>query len=175
MSLFLIAAASAEAQTALSADEAAKLAFGSCTPRKDNVFLTDAQLKEIKSRSGYEMSSRLVPRYLAKCGGADDGAAYVDIHTVRTKTETLMIVIDREMKIRRIEVLSFNEPPEYKPKEKWYGLFTGKSLSDELNLKRGISPVAGSTLTARATASAARRILALHQILSETPKKSTFP
>lgn len=158
------------ASARLTSDEAARSAFGTCTPKKENVFLDDKKLAAIQSLSGYEMPSKLVLRYSAKCGGELDGVAYVDVHTVRSKTETLLIVIDKSDKIRRIEVLSFNEPPEHMPKEKWYGLFVGQSLDDELNLKKGIALVAGSTLTARATVGASRRVLALHQVLNQSLK-----
>lgn len=159
------------AGTQITSDEAARSAFGSCVPKKENIFLDSQKMSEVQNLSGYEMTSKLVLRYVAKCGGDLDGAAYVDVHTVRSKTETLFIVIDKSDKIRRIEVLKFNEPPEHMPKEKWYGLFVGQSLSDELNLKKGIALVAGSTLTARATVGASRRMLALHHILKKAEEK----
>lgn len=158
------------ASSQLTSDEAARSAFGTCAPKKENIFLDDKKMAAIQNLSGYEMPSKLVLRYVAKCGGETDGAAYVDVHQVRSKTETLLIVVDTADKIRRIEVLNFNEPPEHMPKEKWYGLFVGQSLSDELNLKKGIALVAGSTLTARATVGASRRVLALHQILNQSLK-----
>jgi len=88
-------------------------------------------------------------------------------HVVRTETETLMILVGAAGAIARIEVLSFTEPEEYLPREHWYGQFPGKRLDDELAVKRGIRPVSGATLTARATTQAARRILALHQVLRQ--------
>ena len=48
----------------------------------------------------------------------------------------------------------------------WYGQFPGKGLDADLDLKRGIHPVAGASLTARATTAAVRRVLALHRVLA---------
>ena len=39
-------------------------------------------------------------------------------------------------------------------------------MNDELSMKRGIRAVTGATLTARATTDAARRVLALHHVLT---------
>ena len=76
-----------------------------------------------------------------------------------------MVVVDPAGAIRRIEVLSFDEPEEYLPRPGWYAQFPGKPLDDELSLKRGIRPITGATLTARVTTDAARRCLALHRVL----------
>jgi hypothetical protein len=61
-------------------------------------------------------------------------------------------------------MLSFGEPEEYIPRTKWYAQFMGKGLQDDLRLKGDIKGVSGATLTATATASAARRTLALHAV-----------
>ena len=77
-----------------------------------------------------------------------------------------MVVVGPAGSIARIEVLSFSEPEEYMPRGHWYAQFPGKALDDELAVKRGIRPVSGATLTARATTEAARRVLALHQVVA---------
>lgn len=77
-----------------------------------------------------------------------------------------MIVVDPANALARLEVLSFSEPEEYLPRPTWYGQFPGKTLSDELTPKRAIRPVTGATLTVRATTEAARRVLALHEVLA---------
>ena len=43
----------------------------------------------------------------------------------------------------------------------------GKKLGDELAVGRDVRGVAGATLSASATAGAARRVLALHRVLAE--------
>ena len=68
-------------------------------------------------------------------------------------------------------MLEFSEPEQYMPRGAWYGQLAGKGLDAELDLSRGIRPVAGATLTARATTAAVRRVLALHQVLAERELK----
>jgi len=112
---------------------------------------------------------------LASCGGA----AYFDVHRVRTLPETLMIVVDPDGGVRQLEVMSFLEPEEYIPRRTWYDQFLRRRLGPRLRLKRSIHAVTGATLTARATASAVRRVLAIDQVLKEgqgragTPSRST--
>ena len=50
-------------------------------------------------------------------------------------------------------------------KDAWLRQFEGKSLDPQLTLKGAIRPLSGSTLTANALTDAARRSLALHQLL----------
>src|SRR6185436_19976565 len=126
-------------------------------------YLTDAELKRVRDLSGTVAESAMVTRFRAHAQGQDAGTAYVDTHRVRTLTETLLIVLDAKGTIRRVEVLSFNEPEEYLPRAAWFKQFEGRSLDDELSLKAKIRPVASATLTARAVTDASRRVLAIHR------------
>lgn len=120
--------------------------------------------------AGSEPASAVVHPYRASCEGAAGGTAYFDAHRVRTLPETLMVVVDPEGRVARVELLSFDEPPEYIPREGWYGQFPGEELDADLELSRGIDGVTGATLTARATTEAVRRVLALHLVLDEAER-----
>jgi Na+-translocating ferredoxin:NAD+ oxidoreductase RnfG subunit len=163
----LLAVTAANAKVFLSMDEALKLAFPAATVERRTAFLTDGQRREAQKLSGdADLPSALVVYYVATKDGREVGTAYFDTHVVRTMPETIMVVIDPEGRAARIEVLSFQEPEEYLPKARWYEQFQGKALNDELSMKRGIRPVTGATLTARATTDAARRVLALHATIN---------
>ena len=103
--------------------------------------------------------------YHATRNGKDAGTAYFDSHVVRTLPETLMVVVDPQGKVTRVEVLAFAEPEDYLPPGAWYGQFLGQGLSDDLALGHRIRSVTGASLTARATTEAVRRVLAIHQVL----------
>jgi len=168
----LAAAAPAGAKVFLTQDEALKLAFPGAAIERRTVFLTDGEVREAAALSGGPRASALAVAYVATKDGRLAGTAYFDTHVVRTQPETLMVVIAPAGTIARIEVLSFSEPEEYLPREHWYAQFPGKALNDELAMKRGIRPVSGATLTARATTETARRVLALHQVLERRAKKA---
>ena len=147
-------------------DEALKLAFPGCAVVRRTAFLKPEQVRRASSLAGVEVPSALITYYSATRGGQPAGTAYFDTHRVRTLPETLMVVVDPQGKVGRIEVISFREPEDYLPRAAWYEQFRGKALDGDLQLKRGIRPVTGATLTARATTDAVRRVLALHQILT---------
>ncbi len=166
----MFVAAALEAKVFLTKEEALKLAFPGASVERGTAFLTDAQRREAQKLSGEsERPAALATFYTATKDGRPIGIAYFDAHVVRTMAETIMVVVDPAGAVLRIEVLSFDEPEEYLPRPGWYAQFSGKPLDDELSLKRGIRPVTGATLTARATAAAARRVLALHRVLHPPP------
>jgi electron transport complex protein RnfG len=159
------------AKVFLTQEEALKLAFAGATVERRSVFLTEAEVSEAARLSGGPRPSALVAAYVATKDGRLAGTAYFDTHVVRTLAETLMVVVSPAGTIARIEILSFSEPEEYLPREHWYAQFPGKALDDELSVKRGIRAVSGATLTARATTEAARRVLALHQVVARRFRK----
>ncbi len=156
----------ADAKVFLTKEEALKLAFPGASVERRAAFLTEEQRREAQKRSGEAaLPAALATFYEATRDGKPIGFAYFDAHLVRTAPETIMVVVDLSGGLRRIEVLSFDEPEEYLPRPGWYAQFSDKPLDDELSLKRGIRPITGATLTARATTEAARRCLALHRVL----------
>jgi hypothetical protein len=163
-------AAALGAKVFLTKEEALKLAFPGASVERKTAFLTDGQRREAQKLSGEaELPAALATYYTATRDGREIGVAYFDAHLVRTMPETVMVVVDPAGAIVAIEVLSFDEPEEYMPRPRWYAQFSGKALDDELSLKRGIRPITGATLTARATTEAARRVLALHRVLHPPP------
>jgi hypothetical protein len=164
----LALAAPAGAKVFLSVDEALKVAFPGCRSERRTAFLTPAQVQKVKDLAGVEVPSALVSYHAAVCSGREGqpaGTAWFDTHKVRTLPETLMIVVDAQGKVARIEMISFREPEEYMPRGPWYRQLLGRRLDADLQLKRGIRPVTGASLTARATLDAVRRVLALHQVV----------
>lgn len=131
-------------------------------------FLEEAQLARAAALAGrdVEVESGLITYYVAIDGGAPVGAAYFDVHRVRTLPEVLMVVVDPEDRIRRVEVVRWAEPPEFRPPLGWLTQFLGRLLDDDLSARRGIAGITGATLTTRAVTGAARRILALHRVIA---------
>ncbi len=133
------------------------------------LFLTPEQRNAARKESGIDFDDRMIVRYVGLAGGtAGDrviGYAYFDTHRVRTLPETIMIVLTPDAKVQKIEILSFDEPPEYQPKPRWIDQFRGRKLDDDLSLKRAIRPITGASLSGRAIVNASRKILALHHAI----------
>ena len=150
----------ASSKVFLTVDEALRLAFAGSKVQRRTAYLTKEQVKRAAELSGEEVASALVTYYQGP-----GGFAYFDTHRVRTLPETLMVMVDPQGQVKRIEVISFREPEEYMPRGNWYGQFQGRKLDRNLRIKTGIPPVTGATLTVRATTGAVRRVLALHQVI----------
>jgi electron transport complex protein RnfG len=147
-------------------EEALAAAYPGATIRAEQVFLKPEQQKQAASRAGEEIHSAFIARYIATQNNQVVGRAYVDTHIVRTKKETLLISLDAAGRVKRIDVTVFTEPAEYEASEPWLRQYTNRQLDDDLGLNRAIRPIAGATLTARATNAAVRRVLAIDAVLS---------
>lgn len=167
MLLLATAIAPVHARVLLPLDDALRLAFGDAHVERESIFLTESELTQASAAADEAVTRALVVRYVARREGATIGTAYLDVHRVRTLEETLFVVVEPDETIRRVEVLSFAEPPDYLPRAGWYGQFVGRALDDELRLDRGIRAVSGATLTASSTTAAARRVLALHRSIEQ--------
>ncbi|MBL7715110.1 MAG: FMN-binding protein [Bdellovibrionales bacterium] len=183
ISLFALIA-SAEAKVFLHVDEAMKLALPDCQVDRETHFLTEDQKSKAAETSGSKVDSAMVVRYVGTCPAKSGAGApptrkvvYFDAHRVRTKPETILVLLEPAVKpqdepiVSRVEVLSFDEPLEYIPKTNWYLTYQGKKLEPRLQIRQDIPLITGSTLTAQATTEAVRKILALEKTLGHGKPK----
>ena len=145
--------------------EALVLAFpGAQLTRREHV-LTEAQAGRVQALARTELPSRWIVAYEARKDGRLVGVGFFDTHRVRTLNETLMVAVSDQGRILRVETVVFHEPQDYRAKQAWVRQFEGRALDDRLGLKGEIHPLSGATLTANAMTDAARRCLALDQVL----------
>ena len=166
----LFTGGAAELHAQLSLQEALAGAFPPpATVERRTAFLTAQDLAAIQTSAGRDapVTQRVVTYYLARKDGRLVAVAYFDSHRVRTLNEVVMIVVEPQDggkdRIRSVEVLRFAEPPEYHASDPWLDQFKGKSLNEELSLKRSIANMTGATLTSNAIVRATRRVLAIHE------------
>jgi hypothetical protein len=149
----------------LTVEEALHLAYPDCTVERRTVYLTEEQRKRAAELAGLDLDGAVVRPYVAMRGKELAGTAWFDAHRVRTKNAVLMFAVGPDRKVARVELLAFAEPVEYVPRASFYAQFVGRKLDAELDLERGIQGVTGATLTARTATEAARRVLALHEVV----------
>jgi hypothetical protein len=160
--ILLLVATAAHARVLLTQEQALATAFPApATVARQKFFLTPEQLAAARKESGVDFDDRLVVRY----AGSDGRVAYFDTHRVRTEPETVMVVVNPDGSVDRVEILSFNEPTDYFPKRRWLDQLLHRKLDGELALNRGVRPISGASLTGRALVNATRKVLALHHAL----------
>ena len=156
------AAAGLQATVLITVEEALGLAFPDGEVSRETLFLTNEQMRSAATAADVEIDGAMVTRFVVRRGDEVVGFAYIDTHRVRTLPETLLVILEVDGSVRRVEVAAFREPLDYKPGDSWYRQFDDEELDRDLSLDRDIRPITGATLTARATTDAVRRVLAIH-------------
>jgi hypothetical protein len=160
--------AAASARVYLSQDEALAAAFpGADRVEKRTSVLDDDQARRVEELARAKLESRLVTLHTGWKEGRVLGHAYIEVHTVRTLPEGLLVVLSPAGEVRSVRLLAFYEPEEYAPPERWLRLFDGRRLEPGLRLGGEIHGIAGATLSAQAVTGAVRRALALFAVLIE--------
>jgi len=136
----------------------------------DDVLLTAEMGKRLDELAHSRIPERLVTFYTARRGPAVLGYAVLQSHVVRTKRETLLVAFEADGRLRRLIVVSFLEPPEYKPSERWLAQFAGKGTSDRLAVGDDIAFISGATLSARGVAEQSRWLLQAFRMAREAGK-----
>jgi hypothetical protein len=162
----LSAAAPALGKVFLSKSEGLALAFSDASRIESRTHvLTGAQLERVEALARAPLDSKLVTVHRGLRGEEVLGFAFLDVHTVRTLPEALLVVLTPAGTVRSLRVLAFHEPPEYLPSERWLGQFQGLAPGARLRLQREVDGIAGATLSARAATRGVRRALALFEVL----------
>lgn len=146
-------------QTTEKAQEILLREFPGARITRKTLYLSKEKQHELSTETGGEVS-RVQTYYLAEVNGQVAGFGSFDTHTVRTKQETLFIVMDRAGIIKTVEVAAFLEPPDYLAPARWLNLLKGRKYGDALELP----PITGATLTVKSVKNAVRRTLALHRV-----------
>ena len=166
MLLCALAAATASAKVFHSQQEALALAFPDAERIEDETYvLTAEQVRRVEELARAPVETKLVRIWRGLRGGAVQGYALIDLHTVRTHPEAFLVVLSPEGSVRSVRILAFYEPQDYLPPERWYRQFDGKLQGDPLRVGGDLHGIAGATLSAQATAQGVRRALALYRVL----------
>ena len=166
--LVLTSVAAAHAQVIQTREEALDEAFPEAAEvLRRTAFLDEEQVERIEELAGSELRTHVVTFYEGQRDGAILGTAYFDSHVVRTLPEVIMVLVGPDGSMGRVSILSFQEPRDYLPSDRWLEQFEGEGLDEELTLKRDIRGITGATLSARAITRSVRRMLAIHRVLEE--------
>ena len=162
--LLLSFASLCEAQVFYSKTEALELAFGKSPVENLSLFPEETDVTKIQSLAKTKLESGLFTFYVGKENGKILGYAAIESETVRTKPETLMIVLTPEGELRNVYMLAFHEPPEYMPPERWFESLAKRPLS-EMDFSKGVDGISGATLSTRSALNSVRKVMAIYQVM----------
>lgn len=153
-----------------SKNEAMALAFGDgATIENLALFPDEQQTQQIQTLAKAKLESGLFTFYVGKSAGKILGYAAIESVTVRTKPETLLIVLTPEGELKQVVTLAFHEPPEYQPPENWFEQLYKKPIVD-MDFNKGIQGISGATLSTRANVASVRKVLAIFEIMLKNQK-----
>jgi FMN-binding domain len=163
--LLLLAAMPSYAKIFYSKNEAMIVAFGEVAQIETlSVFPDDKQKGKIETEAKVKLDSGMFTFYVGKQNDKILGYAAIESITVRTKPETLLVVLTAEGELSKIVTLAFHEPPEYQPPERWFEQLYKRQLAD-MDFNKGIQGVSGATLSTRAAVNSVRKVLAIYQTM----------
>jgi Na+-translocating ferredoxin:NAD+ oxidoreductase RnfG subunit len=152
------------AQVFYSKTEALELAFGKSTVENLSLFPEETDVAKIQSLAKTKLESGLFTFYVGKENGKILGYAAIESETVRTKPETVMILLTPDGELKSVTILAFHEPPEYMPPERWFESLAKRPLS-EMDFSKGIDGISGATLSTRSALSSVRKVMAIYQVM----------
>ena len=164
--LVVLTAVEGQARLLLTQKQALDLAFpaGTAVERK-TAFLTAEQVREAEALAKAKVESKVWTYYVAASSGAPAGWAYFDRVIVRTMPATVMGAVAPDGTLRFLEVLTFDEPDDYKSSPRWLAQLKGRTLDKDLRVGGVLRNQTGATLTSASFAESARRMLAVHAVL----------
>lgn len=152
------------AQIFYSKTEALELAFGKAPVENLSLFPEDADAAKIQQLAKTKLESGLFTFYVGKEGDKILGYAAIETENVRTKPETVMIVLTPEGELRNVYLLAFHEPPEYMPPERWFESLLKHPLAD-LDFGKGVDGISGATLSTHSALNSVRKVMAIYQVM----------
>ena len=162
--LSLLVTVPAYAKIYYSKQEAMELAFGTeAKVERLSLFLKDDEVQRIEQLARVKLDSALFTFYVGKKEGEILAYAAIETHKVRTKPETLLVVLSPQGDLVHVHTLAFHEPPEYQPSARWYAQLFNLPL-EEISFRKKVQGISGATLSSRAALDSVRKVLAVYQI-----------
>ncbi|MHC3994544.1 FMN-binding protein [Thiomicrolovo sp. ZZH C-3] len=156
--------AAASAALLISPIDAMQHAFGAQSEvTKKNTLLTGKQAAAVTKRAKLKLETKIYRFYTAAIDGKAVGYGVLVTRQVRQKDATVLYMITQEGTLKAIEIIAFNEPPEYMPQHTYLEQFKGKDANATLRVGKDIPTVSGATLSARNVTDGARLALALFE------------
>lgn len=132
---------------------------------KKNVLLTIDKAETVYKKAEMQTGSKIFRTFTVTKDEKPVAYAILVSRVVRTKDAAVLYMISPEGVIDAVEVIAFNEPPEYTPSKQYVDQFKGKSSKDTLRVGKDIPTVTGATMGARNVTDGARLALAVFDML----------
>ena len=164
LSLFLLT--SLQAKLLISPFDALHAVYGKEVKiEKKNVLLTIDKAEIVYKQAKMKKGSKIFRTYRITKDNKPVAYGVLISRVVRSKDAAILYMISPEGVIDAVEVIAFNEPPEFTPSKSYVDQFKGKTANDTLRVGKDIPTVTGATMGARNVTDGARLALAVFDML----------
>ncbi|MEN8147616.1 MAG: FMN-binding protein [Campylobacterota bacterium] len=132
---------------------------------KKNVLLSLEKAAIVYRQAKMKKGSKIFRTYRVTKDGRPVAYGVLLSRVVRSKDAAILYMVSPDGVIDAIEVIAFNEPPEFIPTKNYVDQFKGKSAKDTLRVGKDIPTVTGATMSARNVTDGARLALAVFDML----------
>lgn len=155
-----------QAEVLISPQEAIKNSIEGITKiEKKSIILTASKSAYVEKSSKLKLKSKIFRTYKAFKKSHIQAYAILVPRKVRSKNGVALYIFSPSKKLLSVEVIAFNEPHEYIPRNNWLKQFKGKNNPDELRVGKAISAITGATLSAKSVTDGARIATAIMDII----------
>jgi Na+-translocating ferredoxin:NAD+ oxidoreductase RnfG subunit len=132
---------------------------------KKNVLLSLEKAEVVYKQAKMKKGSKIFRTFTITKDAKPVAYGILISRVVRTKDAAILYMISPEGIIEGVEVIAFNEPPEFTPTKNYVDQFKGKTANDTLRVGKDIPTVTGATMGARNVTDGARLALAVFDML----------
>ena len=166
LSLVVFFITSIHAQLLLSPFDALKMNFNDDIKiEKKSILISKVQAQAVQERAKVKLTTKIYKTFKVTQADKLLGYGILVIQKVRTKNSAVLSIITPEGMLKGIEIIAFNEPPEYIPSKIWVDKFKDVKLDETLKLGKKIPNISGATFSARSATDASRIALAIYEII----------
>lgn len=115
---------------------------------KKNILLTKTKFQNIQKNAAVKMDTKIYRIFTATKDEKVLGYGILVNRKVRSKNAVVLYFISQNI-LQSIEVIAFNEAPEYLPTSRWNEQFKNLKTDKVLQLNRDIPSISGATLSAK--------------------------
>ncbi|CAI6150175.1 MAG: hypothetical protein SPLUMA1_SPLUMAMAG1_01013 [uncultured Sulfurimonas sp.] len=154
-----------QAQMLISPIDAMKEAYDlNATITKKNILLSNTKFNKIQKNSKTKLTTKIYRIFTAKKDDKILGYGVLVSRKVRSKNGVVLYFI-KNNNLVGIEVIAFNEAPEYLTTDGWNSQFKDINTSKMLRLNRDIPSISGATMSARSVVEGSRIAFAVYNEL----------
>jgi len=165
--MFLVSAASVQAERYLTVDEARKLAFPAADRFEElTVRFTPGESAAIEKKCGAKPRNAGNRCLVARSGTNLLGVLFLDQVLGKHEMIDYAVAIAPDGKVLQVELLEYRESHGREIRSaKWRGQFKHKSAESQLRLYKDIYNISGATISCRNVTEGVRRVLATFEVV----------